>query len=525
MIIVGWIKKICSNNIFLLLTNLLLLLCFFSQFKTLNIGYFFNGDSLYLPSVYRDLFVDGSGLQGWHFNPAPNFFPDMFFYFILMFVCGNNFIISSFLFGVIQYFLFLYLLTRLFKLIAPNKSTKFYALIYFIPTLFMLGVFYLNHSYMMGYFLVSNSYHTGAFIMALLGFLLTLHLYYGKSLANAIILFFLVFLAVVSDKLFLAGFVAPVLFSSVFLIKKYTRITLMVMSVTLISSGLALWVFNNMQNSGYIFFGEVHVNDVTIEKITTSFQLFISYIKDFMINIGYHTIAIYMFIISVFCLVYLLFRNWKSESPALKYALIFLISQSVSIIFAPIATGNFQGVDTFRYNIYPVYIAGLNLAVFSAIYFRTSNFLRQTYNYVMFCLIACTFVAALLKYQPGGLNHFFTYYPETSRKLDNIAEKEGLLRGVGNYWWAKYVTMFSKKGVKIHAAFEDLAPYTHVTNENWFFDPKHKFNFVLLNDFSDTVLYKTKLLKTERLYDENELILVKTNVFSYERPNYSPKNN
>jgi hypothetical protein len=205
--------------------------------------------------------------------------------------------------------------------------------------------------------------------------------------------------------------------------------------------------------------------------------------------------------------------------------LIFLISQSGAIILAPVVTGNFLGLDTFRYNIYPVYIAGLNLAVFFSLQFRSTPVMRQTYRYVMFCLIACTFAAGLLKYQSGGLEYFFTYYPETSRKLDNIAEKEGLMRGVGNYWWAKFVTMFSKKGVKIHAAFEDMAPYTHVTNENWFFDPKHKFNFVLLNDFSDTLLYKTKLLNTERLYNESDLILVKTNVFTYEKPNYSPKNN
>ena len=39
--------------------------------------HFLNSDTMYLPSIYYDIFKDGNSINTFHLNPAPNFFPDM----------------------------------------------------------------------------------------------------------------------------------------------------------------------------------------------------------------------------------------------------------------------------------------------------------------------------------------------------------------------------------------------------------------------------------------------------------------
>ena len=68
---------------------MLLLLVVFSSFNDSAYNFFFNSDTLYLPSVYKDLFIDGYGIKGWELNPSPNFFPDMSVYFLLSYFIGD----------------------------------------------------------------------------------------------------------------------------------------------------------------------------------------------------------------------------------------------------------------------------------------------------------------------------------------------------------------------------------------------------------------------------------------------------
>lgn len=518
------VRKFFSNTNFLLFVNLFLLVCFFSQLEKINIGHFFNADSLYLPSVYRDLFVDKNSFEGWHLNPAPNFFPDMFFYCILMFLCGNNFIIASFLFSIIQYFVFLFILRALFKIIVPDQSAKFHAVIFFIPTLCLLSAFYLHGNYIFAYFLLSNSYHTGSFIMALVSFILTLSFFKEGYISRAVILFIIAFVAVFSDKLYIASFVAPAIFTSLFFIKKYTRVSLTVISISIVAPAISLWLFNKLSRSNYLWFDDVQVAEIKMENIAKSYHRMVELLKEFIFYFGYHTLTIYLFLTSIFLLLFLLIKRWKNSAPVLKYSLIFIICQSALVVIAPIVSGKFTGEDTFRYNLYPVYLGGLNLAIFLAITVPRKNFVKTGFKYAMFLSIISAFIGGIYKFESKGLIYFFSFYPETARKLDAIAEKDGLLRGVGNYWYAKYVTMFSKRGVKVHAVFDDLVAYTHVANENWFFDQNHKFNFVLLNNFGDTSLYRKNVTNAKLIYNETDFMVVKTNIFVYEKSNYLPKN-
>jgi hypothetical protein len=63
---------------------------------------FFMSDTLYLPSIYRDLFQQGGHLRDWSLNPAPNFFPDMALYFGLEWGLGS-FPAASYVFPMFQF--------------------------------------------------------------------------------------------------------------------------------------------------------------------------------------------------------------------------------------------------------------------------------------------------------------------------------------------------------------------------------------------------------------------------------------
>jgi hypothetical protein len=89
-----------------------------------------------------------------------------------------------------------------------------------------------------------------------------------------------------------------------------------------------------------------------------------------------------------------------------------------------------------------------------------------------------------------GLSEIFNYYPETVSIIDSIAKEHKLKYGVGNYWYAKHTTMFSKEDLRIYTVNDYLSPWFHVTNKNWYFKNgkgkygNPKFNFILLDNLN-----------------------------------------
>jgi hypothetical protein len=84
-----------------------------------------------------------------------------------------------------------------------------------------------------------------------------------------------------------------------------------------------------------------------------------------------------------------------------------------------------------------------------------------------------------------GLKKYEEYYPELVECLDHELEARGLSYGVGNYWDAKYVTMLSKKNIKIIQVTEDLKPYHWISNVEWY--QRYLPQFILLYN-SQTLL-------------------------------------
>ncbi len=89
--------------------NILLCIILFATIREDQIPVYFNSDTLYVPSIYHDLFIDGNSFAGWHLNGAPNIFPDMIMYFIIQ-IFFNSFIPAMLTYSFLEFILLMLLL-------------------------------------------------------------------------------------------------------------------------------------------------------------------------------------------------------------------------------------------------------------------------------------------------------------------------------------------------------------------------------------------------------------------------------
>lgn len=172
-----------------------------------GIWIFVNADTLYLPSLYLDLFVHKSGISGWHLNASPNFFPDMFFYFPLMAVLKKT-ALTSMVFGVFQQLIVVVLLNKLMKVMDPNIGFRTLILINLVFLMIPLSSI-LGEGNVIPSQVLLPAYHCGYFINSLLAAYLYFTYVRKGKLFLLILLGLVTCLAVVSDRLFVMGFLAP----------------------------------------------------------------------------------------------------------------------------------------------------------------------------------------------------------------------------------------------------------------------------------------------------------------------------
>jgi len=103
--------------------SLILVLVWFSSLDENQFLVMFSSDALYLPLIYQDIFENGNSIQGWTFNGAPNFVPDMLVFFILMKIT-SNFLTATFLFSIIQYFSIITLFYFIYNKTLKKKFLK-----------------------------------------------------------------------------------------------------------------------------------------------------------------------------------------------------------------------------------------------------------------------------------------------------------------------------------------------------------------------------------------------------------------
>ena len=471
-----------------------MVLLFWLAFLSDNyLSHFFSSDALYLPALYRDFFQDGYTLNGWTLNQAPNFFPDMLLFFLLNGVFGD-FITATFAYSIMQYFAVIVVLYLIFKQVKPNShpSTFAPAILLFSSFLFLL---FIDQNWWLSSLLNHNSYHDSAFIMSLLCVYLFCKYLNKKSQKTLISVLVLSVLSGACDKLFFICFTIPIALAVVVLyfFNKEWKVSVKILVTLAIGVIIAvtLWIF--FKNNPYFSLTRPYGN-ITANYIQNSWSTFSKQMYGYLTTFSFIMILTYLSLLSylavgvhIFIKSYKLINEKKRADAFFAFELYVLFFTPI-VLLAPILSGSYDDVTSLRYSYFPYILLPFNLVVL------VSNWLSKNklFKIILNTTLSFSIVGYLLIHFPvqefgKGMSRFFNFYPEKARIVDDyFSENETLKYGITNeYWMARQVTMFSKKGVRLYHAHPGGDPWLHVVNKHWFTDNnkgKHahcEFTFLL----------------------------------------------
>jgi hypothetical protein len=475
------------------LVCLTVLLSYFGMFKELDFSVYFSSDCLYLPSIYKDLFIDGHSLNGWNFNPAPNFFPDMVFYFLLMAIT-NDFITASFLFSIIQFFVIIWLFYKLTLFFKRGDNVLTISFLFLLFPLFLYV--YFHHGIYYSFIVLTNAYHNGAFIMALIALLFSFLFIKQNRYAYLFAVFFTGILAIVSDKLFVIYFIVPFSLALIAILianRNLRYFKLLGVNIAIVLIGF-LFLYIIKKNSS--FFIEQTFFRLTFKDIAFSWSIFSEQLLNYLKAFSMMQIILMLSLISYFVTIYysisgflLIYRKQQELNLFITYQIFVLFA--IPIIFlSPVLMGYYLGPDCFRYVIISLFLLILNLSVYLS-QLKKINMILWSFLFVVHVAILSNIFSNYNIYQ--GLKNYFNYYPQEVKNIDAIADKYGLKYGTAKNWWsAKHITMFSKKEVHVYHVFDGLTANHHVCNQNWFYGfkkgkfPQPLFTFFICGQPGET---------------------------------------
>ena len=538
------LKRGLKSNFWLIIAislSILLIVLWFASLTEREMLVLFSSDALYLPSIYRDIFEHGNTVQGWTFNPAPNFVPDMLLFSTLMLIT-SNFLTATFLFSFIQYFLIIFLFYKIFRQISSIRSSVFSLSVYLFS--FFLFYFLVDNDFYYSYLIMSNSYHNGTFFMALICIWLSIKFLKKESWSILAFLFLFSAIAYPCDRLFLAVFILPALFTSIILLiternkKKICKIGIAYIFGLL----LGMVIFDKFTHNSVFHLTQMH-QLLNWENIISALNILSTQLKIYLFEISFKSLTITLSILSFIGTVYYCISQFIKIKQRKQEVSLFFIWETFILFFTPIVmlipvlNGNYLGFDCIRYNYFVFIILLFNLIALLNHFFEKHQRVIMGIN--GFFAITLTIYLSLSIYRinfVSGFKNYFSTYTDRTHSVDKqFTENKTVIYGITNdYWYAKHVTMFSRNNIRLHATSPDAMPYTHVTNKNWYFSKGNwkyanpQFTFLLwdsdlpLPDFfakENPTLESCIVNKNKTLYfvkpfiftlDSNQALLIKS---------------
>ncbi|MGF1583936.1 MAG: hypothetical protein ACFCUM_01345 [Bacteroidales bacterium] len=487
-----------------LVINFLWVLIVFASLDSNQVWTYFNSDTMYLPSIYKDIFIDGSGARGWHLNGAPNFFPDMLFFFIFNGILGD-FRLAMLCYSVCQYMALLLLLNYLMKLVVSGISWYMLSLAN-ILMLTILFVTVFTGDFVFTFYILSISYHLGAFIMTLLCMVLTLGYFKGKQ-RYLYFLMISVFLATLSNRLFLVMFVIPSLSVLFFIVLIDHKEKILKFFTAVVFSALTgIIVFALIRSSGYIYIVGTQGKIFNFPNMINSWQVMSGQHFRYLQLMDFRGLTVLLSLVSfaLMCILAwirtreLLFLGKETEKWTGVFYLYFYFFFFIIVLFMPVLNGSYVGWALLRYNIYVFYLSLFNYAFIFHFLLSRKKELRKVFNYALISVVLLI-SGFTLKYSTNsgiasGITSLIDYYPDYVECIDELAKERNVKYGVGGYWHAKMTTMFSRNNVRVYTVHENMAIWYHVTNRNWYYrqgeghygDPE--FRFVLASSLDSAAI-------------------------------------
>jgi hypothetical protein len=520
------------------MVNLILSLVLFATLNEEQIGVYFNSDTLYLPSIFRDLFEHQNGIRGWNLNGAPNFIPDMLLFFIIH-GFFSNFIPAAMTFSLIQLIILILLFSLFYKSFIPRMNLLHISVgMLFIPFYMMATL--INNNFVDTFYLYSIAYHLGAFVMALISYILLVK-YLKKGSWNLLILLIAtVMLAVLSDRLFMAMLTFPVVLLILVIPKNSQdkkRLFLLLLGC-IVASGLGLLLFKILKDSPIVRIIPLDYKVFNFKNILPAWKEFSQHHLFYLKNLDFRGIIdivfIFSFLTHIFLLIIKYIKFYRKEQSVDRFELMYLLlftSASVIILLMPVINGNYDGWSLLRYNVYSLYMGLFSMGYLLFKLESVSKKLRITPILIILLISSYTlliFNKAQKNDLPEGMADFINYYPGKVECLDSLAREHGLKAGVATYWEAKYISMFSKEDLRIFTVFHSLSPWYHVMNDNWYYfedgskEKPRMFNFLITKDILYENIDKYLGQPLDTIHCIPKLEIFTFNDFRYDPNTYRP---
>ncbi len=519
--------------------NLLALIVVFGSLNTYMIEVYFNSDALFLPSFYKDIFVDGTGFKGWNMNGAPNFFPDILLYSIINSIIPN-FKIANLVFSSCQYMLILAGLNLLLKALIPNINKWTLIFLNVIFPLYLL-VALVDRDFYFAYQVISMAYHAGSVVTMLYAAYFFFSYLRNQSKWKMSGLIIISFLGAFNDRIFISTFAIPmfvILFIELIWIKlKPLR---MATIATTISSAIAFTLFAYLKNNNP-YYKIIGLNErfLNFKNTASSWETFSeqhwNLLKAFELRSFIVAITLLSLIIPIFISIHYLFKAKKlrtySSSKKIIVTFVFFTAGALCLnIFAPVINGNYMGIACLRYATFS-YLFSFAVFVFFIHYLTKRKSTSIKYIASAFIILLITIlISGTAKYPiKETIIRIANYYPEEVRKVDEYAKKKNLKYGVANWWSAKFTTLFSHQDLRVYTAINDkLNLWYHATNENLYHDynkGKYRspvFNFVILTKMEPKTIKKHFGQPLDSLMHNDKPLVYILNDFKYDRETRQP---
>ena len=468
----------------------------YSSMSEADLSYMFNSDTMYFPSLFRDVFKDGYGLSGWTLPGAPGFFPDMFLYFIVAFFFENP-VYTAFFYGIIQYIVLLLLSNLLISEISQKNKFLLYSAVNLSISAFLL-LHLLANDFIFTFHIISFSYHLGPFLLALTAFIFLLKYFKTFKKKYLIVISIISFIAIFNDKLYIVIFSIPAVFSLFFISKNNAKNVLLFNLYNILSVIFAIFIFKQFMNLKIADIAN-NFKMFSFTGISDSFSVFKEMIFSYFLRYNFFTVFLIIVSVSLlFSIIFLAFNTRKffdktDDKPASKIVFLYFLITTVSasgILIAPLITGNFVDVSCLRYNFSGFVLLFINFFPILFIWFETGKYYKLFRIILFICLLfvfGFTTKTFFEKNDSAKLKQYFEHKPAYVPCFDkNISEKK-YKYGVGTYWISKTSALFTASGARIYTVYdESMYPYPHCSNSNWYSENTGDFsmpiyNFILIN--------------------------------------------
>jgi hypothetical protein len=431
---------------------------------------------------------DGNSIRGWKISTVTHYFPIMPMFglsYSLHKTPGGSILI----FALIQNLFFILLFFYLAKSILSKYHFEASTVGVILYSLFFVSSIYFPENYTSANLLLP--YHSGMALNSLLSLALLFNYIRTKKRLYLYSLSGIVALGSLSNPLYHVYFSVPVLVMLVFLAWRcgspYWKLALHI--VAGIAFGYILMLLLPKTNinmpSGGSTVSSYHMLVYTISNLYNS-SVFLK-----VIIILSSVSFLYSFIVSINTITGLLSR--KKTDPG-RYNMYHVIFTGIFLlsVFAPLLKGNFLGPWCIRYILYAIAFSLFNIGIILIKFVEFRNF-RYAYSVsAIAIIIGCLWIfSRSAKQNPlQTFPRYINYNNSLAVAVDSLASLYPLKNGISEFWAAKPITVFSKKGVKVLHVYSSAVIWHHSAYLGDFYfntdGSKSIFNFVVLHNWGDT---------------------------------------